>query len=77
MKSFREFVGGAETAEELEEGAFCNIGSATLFTHIVSLSKQIKRTKEVNEQNVLLASQNTYIGALAMAVGKFLEKSNR
>ena len=80
MKSFREFVDGSErceTVEELEEGAIRNLGAVASFARIVSLSKQIKRTKDVGEKIDLLASQQTYLGALAMAVGEFLKKPNR
>ena len=67
----------SETVEELEEGTLRNLGSVTLFARIVSLSRQVNRSKDVNEQNALLAKQNVTLAGLVMAMGKFLEKSNR
>ena len=80
MESFKEFVGGSErveTVEELEEGTLRNLGAVALAARIVSLSKRIQRTKDVSEQNALLASQITSLAAVVLAVGEFLEKSNR
>ena len=77
MRSFREFVDGAETVEELEEGALRNIGAAALYARTVSLSRKIQRTTDSNEQNALLAKQNVSLAGLVMAMGKFLEKSKR
>jgi len=80
MKSYKQFVGDtqhSETVEELTEGTLRNLGAAALFARIVSLSRQIKRKKDVSEKLDLLASQNTTVAAIVMAVGKFLERSNR
>ena len=80
MKSFKQFVDGSErseTVEELEEGTLRNLGSAALAARILALSRKIKRTKDVGEKLDLVASQNTHLGALGLAVGKFLEKSKR
>jgi len=80
MRSYKEFVEDtqrSETAEELEEGALRNLGAAALFTRILSLSRQVKRTKDVNEQNALLASQITSLAAVVLAVGDFVKKSKR
>ncbi len=79
MKSFREFSSDAEygSGEELTEGALRNLGAAALFARILAISKKIKRTKDVSEQNALLASQITSLAAVVLAVGEFLEKSNR
>jgi len=80
MKSYKQFVGDtqhSETVEELEEGTLRNLGAAALFARIVSLSRQVQRSKDVNEQNALLASQNVTLAGLVMAMGKFLEKSKR
>jgi len=82
MRSFKKFSEDDDDQDpemDLDEGALRNIGTAFLFTRVVSQSKQIKRTKDVGEKIDLLATQQTYLGALALAlaVGKFLEKSNR
>jgi len=80
MESFKAFIDGterSETVEELEEGALRNLGAAALFARILAISKKIKRTKDVSEQNALLASQITSLAAVVLAVGEFLEKSNR
>jgi hypothetical protein len=75
MMSFKEFVD--EDEQVIEEGALRNLDAATLFARIVSLSRQVQRTKDVSEQNALLAKQNVTLAGLTMAVGKFGKKSNR
>ena len=58
MKTFRGFVDDtqhSETVEELDEGALRNLGSAFLFSRVVSQSNQIKRSKSVEEKLDLLA----------------------
>jgi len=80
VKRFSEFVDGSEpsdTVEELEEGTLRNLGAAVLLSRVVSLSKQIKRSKDLDTKIDLLASQNSTVAAIVMTVGKFLEKSNR
>ena len=77
MESFKEFVGGSErveTVEELEEGALRSLGAAALFTRVLAISKRVRRTKDVNEQNALLASQITSLAAVVLAVGDFVNK---
>ena len=63
--------------EELTEGTLRSLGAAAIFAKVLSLSKQIKRKKDVSEKLDLLASQNTYLAGLGLAVGEFLERSNR
>ena len=79
MRSFKGFVDEDEQDPEmdLDEGALRNLGSAVLFSRVVNLSRKIKRSKDIGEKLDLLASQNSTVAAIVMAVGKFLEKSNR
>jgi len=79
MRSFKEFSedDDQDPEDELNEGALRNFGAAVLFSRVVSKSNQIKRSKHIEEKLDLLASQNSALAAIVMAVGKFLEKSNR
>jgi hypothetical protein len=79
MRSFKKFVDEDEQdpEDELDEGALRNFGAAVLFSRVVSQSKKIKRTKDVGEKLDLFSDQNVTLAGLTMAVGKFLEKSNR
>ena len=71
MRSFGEFVDQDE--QELTEGALRGLSAAVLFTRIWSLSKKVKRSKDIGEKLDLIASQNTHLAALGMAVGRVLE----
>lgn len=72
MRSFKEFVD--ESDQEPDEGALRNLGAAALFARILSLSRNIKRTKDIGEKLDLIASQNTHLAALGLAVGEFARK---
>ena len=72
MRPFSEFEDGDE--QELTEGALRGLSAAILFTRIWNLSKKVKQSKDIGEKLDLIASQNTHLAALGLAVGRFIEK---
>ena len=78
MISFSEFVKSntgqsidlepTEIDQSLEEDTLRNVSAAVLFTRILTLSKRIKRAKDTDEKIDLLASQNSHVAALVVAM---------
>jgi hypothetical protein len=56
---------------DLTEGLLRSISAVGLISKIRRLSADVKKTKSVNKQLELIASQNTHLGALMFAMTQF------
>ncbi len=73
MKTFKEHT---IEDEYIEEGAVRSTSALVLFNRIISHSRTVHRTKDVEKKLDAIASQNTNLAALMYAMTQF-EKNQK
>ena len=70
MKTFQEYT----EDDHLDESAIRGISAGVLFQRILSKSREIHRTKDASKKLDLIASQNTHLAAMVVAMTQFQPK---